>query len=485
MLTFSSEIHVKPECGRVEAMMLLNSWFKQSDLSGKWLSEKKASPFEQLSDNKEFSESAAGIVVDITNEKDFLLVQIQTEDEAFQRNTFCIFREAEEQYKQTFYVGEMLDAKKFGTAFTADSAGIYAREIVQHIFWNDYQEGFDGGILNSDRTIFLTGANLQTYADVLSGKGEAYANPLLYIPYSASDLACRFERSFVGQLHILAEGSPLTCDKLKGLIGKSADKGLQPDRIFLKWHDGTKREIASTQDAIDDIDHVVDKLQVDLQDVLSERGRNERFSLSGVREAKLLSRLGTDPELQGVFDSIINDKDSEIKKLKSEVATLKKQCHEEKSKADALQNGYTKTESSDQTGMFVMDETPKYDHEFEDIILRVLEKERDGMNSDPTLKNSRKYHVLCDILAHNFPSETGTELKSLIREVFTAGRLTRDGIGRLQSAGFTVEKNDRAAHYRISWDGDDRYVSTYATSTSDHRSGKNAASDYVNMCFGY
>lgn len=107
MLTFSSEIHVKPECGRVEAMMLLNNWFKQSSLSGKWLSEKKTSPFEKLSDEKESCDSADGITVDVTNEKDFLLVQIQTEDDVFQRNTFCIFREADGDYKQTFYVGEM------------------------------------------------------------------------------------------------------------------------------------------------------------------------------------------------------------------------------------------------------------------------------------------------------------------------------------------------------------------------------------------
>ena len=167
------------------------------------------------------------------------------------------------------------------------------------------------------------------------------------------------------------------------------------------------------------------------------------------------------------------------------MAALRKQLHEEKIKADALQSSYSKSESDGQEGMFELTEVPKYDHEIEDIILRVLEKERDGMSSDPTLIRSRKYHVLCDILAHNFPSDTGTELEQLIKEVFATGRLTRDGIGRLQSAGFTVEKNDRQAHYKIAWKGDDRYVSTYAATASDYRSGKNAASDYVNLCLGY
>ena len=482
MLTFSSEIHVKPECDRVSVLSLLNDWFLASQLSSKWLSKKQCSPFDIYKNEPEFCDSIPGITVDVMNEPDFLLVQFQTENEEFIRNTFCIFREQTEEYQQTFYVGETLDAKKFGATFDAAHACLYAREIVQHIFWNDYQEEFDGNIINSDRTIFLTGSNIKDYIPVLTGAGKEHANPFLYVPYKVADMVQKFERPFVGQLHILAEGSPLTAGKITEL---SDGQAVPTDSIFLKWHDGTVKQVSEVDTALSDIDKVVDKIQLDLQDVLSSCERNERFSISHLREEKLLSKLGTDPDLSAVFDSIIKDKEHEIANLSQEVTALRKQLHEEKIKADALQNSYSKSESDGQEGMFELTEVPKYDHEIEDIILRVLEKERDGMSSDPTLIRSRKYHVLCDILAHNFPSDTGTELEQLIKEVFATGRLTRDGIGRLQSAGFTVEKNDRQAHYKIAWKGDDRYVSTYAATASDYRSGKNAASDYVNLCLGY
>lgn len=481
MLTFSSEIHVKPECSRSSVLSLLSDWFLASDLSKKWLSQKQCSPFDIYKNEQEYNDFVQGITVDIMNESDFLLVQFQTENDDFMRNTFCIFREATDDYKQTFYVGETLDAKKFGTTFDASYACLYAREIVQYIFWNDYQEEYDGGIINSDRTIFLTGSNIKDYISVLAGTGKEYVNPFLYVPYHMADQVQKFERPFVGQLHILAEGSPLIAGKIKD---SSNGRVYIPEGIWLQWHDGTIKMVSDGCDA-DDIDSIVNKVQYDLQDVLSSGMKNERFSIAHLREQKLLSKLGTDPDLSAVFDSIIKDKEREISNLTQEVCGLRKQLHEETIKADALQNSYNKSESCSQDGMFEVTEVPKYEHEIEDIILKVLEKERDGMSSDPTLVRSRKYHVLCDILAHNFPSETGTELEQLIREVFATGRLTRDGIGRLQSAGFTVEKNDRQAHYRVAWGGDSRYVSTYSSTTSDHRSGKNAASDYVNLCLGY
>ena len=118
---------------------------------------------------------------------------------------------------------------------------------------------------------------------------------------------------------------------------------------------------------------VVDKVQLDLQDVLSSGEQNERFSISHLREEKLLSKLGADPDLSAVFDSIIKDKEHEIANLSQEVTALRKQLHEEKTKADALQSSYSKSESDGQEGMFEITEVPKYDHEIEDIILRVLD----------------------------------------------------------------------------------------------------------------
>ena len=60
MLTFSSEIHVKPECDRVSVLSLLNDWFLASQLSSKWLSKKQCSPFDIYKNEPEFKESIPG-----------------------------------------------------------------------------------------------------------------------------------------------------------------------------------------------------------------------------------------------------------------------------------------------------------------------------------------------------------------------------------------------------------------------------------------
>ena len=146
MLTFSSEIHVKPECDRVSVLSLLNDWFLASQLSSKWLSKKQCSPFDIYKNEPEFCDSIPGITVDVMNEPDFLLVQFQTENEEFIRNTFCIFREQTEEYQQTFYVGETLDAKSL------------AQHLTQHM--PAYMQGrlcniFSGMIIRKNLTVTL------------------------------------------------------------------------------------------------------------------------------------------------------------------------------------------------------------------------------------------------------------------------------------------------------------------------------------------
>lgn len=484
MLTFSSEILVKRECDRAAVLSVMNQWFTSSRLAGPWLAEKPRSPFDNGATEAEYADSTGDISVEILHDTEFMLVQIKTTEEEFLRNTFCVFRDREEQ--PVFYVGELLDAKKFGTAFSADAAGIYARGMVQYLFWNEYQKEYDGSMVQSDRTVFLTGANLKEYLPVLSGDCSPHMNPFLYIPYGATDMIHRFERPFVGQLHILAEGTPLIAGRIQELLPE--DRPFPKDSIVLKWHDGTVLTLAGEEtegSPFSDPDALVDRIQSGLQDILLTRPVKDCFYLAKLREENLLRKFSSDPEVSAVFDSILADREQEIRMLSQNVADLKRELHEEKLKSAALQDSYHTAESEKKSTMFVLEELPKYEHETEDIILRILEKERDGMKGNQTLESSRKYHVLCDILAHNFPSDTGTGLKALVKDVFGEGRLTRDGIGRLSSAGFTVEKNDRQAHYRIIWGNDSRYVATYSSSSSDKRSGKNTASDYNNLCFGY
>lgn len=60
--------------------------------------------------------------------------------------------------------------------------------------------------------------------------------------------------------------------------------------------------------------------------------------------------------------------------------------------------------------------------EVKDINLKILDKEYKMMDSDPNLRESRKYHVLKSIIQGNEKAGNDEEIKALLREI-----LNKDG----------------------------------------------------------
>lgn len=95
-------------------------------------------------------------------------------------------------------------------------------------------------------------------------------------------------------------------------------------------------------------------------------------------------------------------------------------------------------------------------------------------------KDSRRAHVLSAILAANDTSGEAErmreELKDLLRGSKSMGSTVRRGLERL---GFTLSEEGK--HYKLIFQGDDRYTFTLPKSGSDHRGGLNAASDIARL----
>jgi hypothetical protein len=185
---------------------------------------------------------------------------------------------------------------------------------------------------------------------------------------------------------------------------------------------------------------------------------------------------------------MLKDKDDEVRELKKELAEVKQQLLTASAKAESLQGNFNKynDDKSENILGFEMTETDLYTDERKDVILKVLQKEYDAMKDDSNLSRSRKFDVLSDVLDHNFPSETDAELVECIRGAFKDGTLHGAGIGRLQAAGFVVEKSGNQSHYRINFNGDQRYEAVFSSTPSDKARGtKNLVSDFTNVLFGY
>ncbi len=115
-----------------------------------------------------------------------------------------------------------------------------------------------------------------------------------------------------------------------------------------------------------------------------------------------------------------------------------------------------------------------YAEEIRDIIISALQE-----SLRMARENSRRQHVLVDLLASNQPSRNGAKLEDEIKSLFKTYRdmdaPTRSALLRL---GFDISEDGK--HYKVIFQGDGRYTFTLPKTSSDHRAGKNIASDITN-----
>jgi len=116
-----------------------------------------------------------------------------------------------------------------------------------------------------------------------------------------------------------------------------------------------------------------------------------------------------------------------------------------------------------------------YPHEIRDIAIAAL---HEGLRT--TRENSRRQHVLADLLAANQPLRHAERLQEEIKSLFKTYRdmdaPTRSALLKL---GFSISEDGK--HHKLVFQGDGRYTFTVPKTSSDHRAGKNIASDINNV----
>jgi hypothetical protein len=98
-------------------------------------------------------------------------------------------------------------------------------------------------------------------------------------------------------------------------------------------------------------------------------------------------------------------------------------------------------------------------------------------------EDSRRKHVLTAVLQANplnedIANSMRERLKQLLRGSKSMEAKTRRGLGEM---GFSIMEDGK--HYKLVFQGDDRYTFTLPKSGSDHRGGLNAASDIGRLLF--
>ena len=169
-------------------------------------------------------------------------------------------------------------------------------------------------------------------------------------------------------------------------------------------------------------------------------------------------------ELLDEFDAENESLEERLKKAQQRIQTMQ-------ARIEMLEQGQRSGEGG---GLLnITDNKEFYDYEQYDLIMTILTNALQNYTSD-----TRAYELLSAIIENNPIKGYGKEIFERIKQIFARG----EGIGNkefaeLKELGFEVvsEKN----HYKIVFQGDERYWFPISKTPSDARSGKNLASDII------
>lgn len=168
------------------------------------------------------------------------------------------------------------------------------------------------------------------------------------------------------------------------------------------------------------------------------------------------------------FDQEIEAKDQRLEDAEKEIQRLHNELRKYEARAGTASGGLLRLGR----------ERDVYPNEVLCILLDAIE---DAATRVP--EDSRRQHVLTSVLEANkldgSPLEAHREqLKKLLRGMTTIdGKMRRD----LEDMGFSISEDGK--HFKLVFQGDDRYTYTLPKSGSDWRGGLNAASDIARLLF--
>lgn len=353
--------------------------------------------------------------------------------------------------------------------------------LLKQIVAEGYGE-LDGNICTDNLPFVITDDNLSIAKELILGKFD-YMMPIVYVSATRNKDEIRVDsnelaKDLAGVAHVMVEESCECTKRLRDLTdGKNPYNGAI--QIFFA-PDITQRilpkNFSNSHQFRKEVSYSVYKRLI-----LSRI--DDEFSYAKLKYNNLVKKSEESIEISQICDEILCEKEEIIK-----VGNLRIQEMEEKNAnlQAKLQICESRLNSKGTQGdliTFDIQEMELYEGEVKDIMIKILDKELKMMDSDPNLKESRKYHVLKSVMQENRRTGKDEQIKELLR-----GILNKDGSfngakrRQLNDLGFIVNEGK---HYKITFGGDDRYMFTLSKTTGDYRSNLNAVTKATNKLFGY
>lgn len=275
-----------------------------------------------------------------------------------------------------------------------------------------------------------------------------------------------------GMAHVVVEPSRAFSFKVKTLSGA---RNVFGGTIGVYWPNSQARNAYFIDDETPNPRAVQLRIAKDIRVALSNRRQVTSCTWSHLKEAVARNRLEQlkaqeSTQLQeyvDAFDAEIAAKQARIDEVDQENARLNAEVRRLSAASNSSEQGILRRGK----------EQDLYQHEIADIVIDALSDA-----SRTAREGSRRLHVLRDLLAENSASGERQQLEEAIKALLKTYRdmdaKTKNALVRL---GFDISEDGK--HYKAVFQGDGRYTFTLPKTSSDHRAGKNIASDINNSLF--
>ncbi|MGG6263722.1 hypothetical protein ACQ4M3_27145 [Leptolyngbya sp. AN03gr2] len=231
-----------------------------------------------------------------------------------------------------------------------------------------------------------------------------------------------------------------------------------------------------------------------VQQRLKEAREAEQLSEEMIRQLEReIHQLNQDKELlkqqsEKLYKEIEVEIEVETKELREQVRRLEERiqqleqtnCQLTQENQDLTLSKLSGTKSSavsEPDGAIVLTATERdlYPNERGEILVEVL---KDSLRN--VRENSRRQHIIADIVANNSFDSNREKMKAELQELFRDYRDMSRGTRRaLERMGFEIVSESN--HYKLIFQKDNRYMVAFAKTTSDWRAGRNIVGHISNL----
>jgi hypothetical protein len=335
--------------------------------------------------------------------------------------------------------------------------------------------GRDGELQVGQDAYYLSNTEIEKAAKLIVGDSECRL-PIVYVSasfYGGYTLdVSRLASDLSGMAHVVVEPNRPFSLRLKL---EANSENVYGGSIGIYWPDGGGRRsffLGRTHETPGELAKAIfDEVRL----ALTNRRPLERCTWASVQEIvsrqtfEQLKESGSDKvdEYIAAFDKEIGAKNAQLEDAENEIGRLKADLRMYQSRVPSLSSVGLKTGA----------EQDFFPNEIATIVIDAINDYQSRVPQD-----SRRAHIASALLDANKLDDNASvyreRLKELLRGFTKLDQKSRRG---LEELGFSIA--DDGKHYKITFQGDDRYTFTLPKSGSDYRGGLNAASDIGRLLF--